>query len=177
LSRARGRSGVLGIALPAAYGAFALTFRGPRDRFWQRMTATGLSLGTLALLAEPELRDTRVRRRDVGLGVASAAGLYAIFRVGDRLARRLMPDGAAEIDRVYELRSIRPVAELAARLALAIGPAEELFWRGLVQRRLAERLGRWRGAAAAAAAYGGAHVFTGNLTPVSYTQLTLPTKA
>jgi len=128
------------------------------------MTATGLSLGTLAVLAEPELRATRVRARDVGLGMASAAGLYWIFRVGDRLARRLLPGGADEIDQVYELRSLRPVGELAARLALVIGPAEELFWRGLVQRRLAGRFGRWRGAAAAAAAYGGAHVATGNLT-------------
>ncbi|MDP9343749.1 MAG: CPBP family intramembrane metalloprotease [Actinomycetota bacterium] len=151
-------------AIPAAYGAFAATFRGPRARFWQRMTATGLSLGTVALLAEPELRDTRIRARDVGLGVAAAAGLYAIFQVGDRFARRLMPKGADEIDQVYELRSLRPAGELAGRLALVIGPAEELFWRGLIQRRLAERLGRWRGAAAAAAAYGGAHVVTGNLT-------------
>jgi membrane protease YdiL (CAAX protease family) len=158
------RDRVLVVALPAAYGAFVLTFRGPRARFWQRMTATGLTLGSLALLAEPELRDTRIRPRDLGLGVAAAAGLYAIFQAGDRLARRLLPRGADEIDQVYELRSLRPVGELAARLALVIGPAEELFWRGLVQRRLAERLGRWRGAGAAAAAYGGAHVVTGNFT-------------
>jgi hypothetical protein len=98
------------------------------------------------------------------LGVGSAAGLYGIFQVGDRLARRLMPRGADEIDEVYELRSLKPAGELAARLALVIGPAEELFWRGLVQRRLSDGLGRWRGAAAAAAAYGGAHVVTGNLT-------------
>ena len=56
--------------------------------------------------------------------------------------------------------------EIAARLALVIGPAEELFWRGFVQRGLAERLGRWRGAAAAASAYGGAHMVATNLTLV-----------
>jgi membrane protease YdiL (CAAX protease family) len=160
------RRRVLAVALPAAYGAFALTFRGPRDRFWQRMTTTGLSLGTLALVSEPELRGTRIRPRHAALGLASAAGLYAVFRVGDRLARRLLPKGAEEIDQVYGLRSLRPVGELAARLALVIGPAEELFWRGLVHRRLVARFGRWRGAAAATAAYGGAHVVTGNLTLV-----------
>ena len=36
-------------SLAAAYTAFALTFRGPRTRFWDRMTLTGLTLGTLSL--------------------------------------------------------------------------------------------------------------------------------
>ena len=34
--------------LAGAYGAFAATFRGPRDRFWERMTHTGAALGTFA---------------------------------------------------------------------------------------------------------------------------------
>ena len=151
-------------ALSAAYSAFAMTFRGPRERFWQRMTATGACLGTLALLADPELRRTRIRLRDVAPGAAAAAGLYAVFRVGDRLARRIMPKADEDIDEVYRLRSLRPTPELVARLALVIGPAEELFWRGLVQRSLAQRLGRWKGAAAAAGAYGAAHIVTGNVT-------------
>jgi uncharacterized protein len=156
--------GVLPAALGAAYAAFALTFRGPRERFWDRMTATGAGLGTLALVAEPELRRTRIRPRDLALGAAAAAGLYAIFGVGDRAARRIMPTGGEDIDEVYRLRALRTAPELAARLAVVIAPAEELFWRGLVCRRLVARLGPLRGAAAAAAAYGGAHVVTGNLT-------------
>jgi CAAX protease family protein len=152
------------VGLAAAYGAFALTFRGNADRFWQRMTRTGLALGGLALFAEPELRRTRIRGRDVGLGIGAAAGLYAIFQAGDRLARRLMPRGAEEIGDIYRLRRLRPAAELAARLGLVIGPAEELFWRGFLHRRLARRAGAWGGAALGAAAYGGAHVVTGNLT-------------
>jgi len=150
--------------LAGAYGAFAFNFRGSRERFWPRMTRTGFALGTLALAADADLRRTRIRGRDVALGAASAAGLYAIFRVGDRMARKVMPTGGEDIDEVYSLRTLRPAGQLAARLALVIGPAEELFWRGLVQRRLAGRLGPWRGAAAAAVAYGGAHVSTGNLT-------------
>lgn len=166
-----GRRGLVAAGLAAAYAAFALTFRGDRRRFWDRMTATGLGLGALALAADPGLRDDlrdlrglRVRARDVALGLASAAGLYAVFAAGDRMARRLMPRGDEEIGEVYGLRELRPAPELAARLALVIGPAEELFWRGLVQRALADRHGRWRGAALAAIAYGGAHVASGNAT-------------
>ena len=157
---------VLAGGLAGAYAAFAATFRGPRERFWQRMTATGAALGTLAVAAEPDLRRTRIRAPDLALGLASAAGLYAVFRVGDRMARGIMPKGAEEIDEVYALRALRPRNEIAARLALVVGPAEELFWRGLVLRRLQRRSGRWRGAAAAAVAYGGAHAVTGNATLV-----------
>lgn len=155
---------ILPASLAAAYAAFALTFRGPRERFWQRMTATGACLGSLALVADPDLRKTRIRPAHIALGAVTAAGLYAVFRVGDRLARRIMPKGGEDIDEVYRLRALRPAPELAARLALVIGPAEELFWRGMIQRALAERFGRWRGAALAAGAYGAAHVMTGNLT-------------
>jgi membrane protease YdiL (CAAX protease family) len=128
------------------------------------MTATGVGLGSVALVADPDLRATRIRGREVFLGAAVAAGLYGIFRVGDRLARRIMPRGGDDIEEVYRLRRLRPGPELALRLSLVIAPAEELFWRGLVCRRLAARFGPWRGAFVAAAAYGGAHVVTGNLT-------------
>jgi membrane protease YdiL (CAAX protease family) len=128
------------------------------------MTATGLTLGGLALAAEPELRRARIRRSDVAAGLASAAGLYGVFLAGDRLARRLLPKGGEEIGDIYALQQLRPRAELVARLGLVIAPAEELFWRGFVNERLGRRYGRWPGAALGAAAYGGAHVATGNFT-------------
>ena len=147
---------VTAIGLTMAFGLFGLTFRGPRVRFWERMTITGVVLGNMALANDRELRHLRFRERDVALGLLSAAGLYAIFQVGDRTARAVMPSGSQEIGDIYALRSLRPTSEIAARLATVIGPAEELFWRGFVQRRL--------GAAGAAMAYGGAHLVTGNAT-------------
>lgn len=161
--RAPGRL-ALGVGLAAAQAAFALTFRGPRPRFWQRMTATGLTLGSFALVASPEARRVRIGPREVALGLASAATLYATFQVGDRFARRFVPGGEAEIRDIYALRTLRPRGEIAARLLAVIAPAEELFWRGLVQAALMRALGRWRGAAAGAAAYGGVHIVTGNFT-------------
>jgi uncharacterized protein len=158
------RDAALAAGLAAAYAAFALTFRGPRRAFWDRMTATGLALGGLALSTEPELRRTSIRGRDVAAGLASAAGLYAVFLAGDRVVRRLLPGGGREIGDIYALQGLRPRGELAARLALVIGPAEELFWRGFVNRRLGRRLGSWPGAALGSVAYGGAHVATGNFT-------------
>jgi membrane protease YdiL (CAAX protease family) len=150
------RHAVTAIGLAIAFGLFGRTFRGQRARFWERMTLTGFVLGNMALANEAELRRLRVRERDIALGLLSAAGLYGIFRVGDRMARTVMPKGSQEIGDIYALRSLRPKTEIATRLAAVIGPAEELFWRGFVQRRI--------GAPGAALAYGGAHLVTGNAT-------------
>jgi len=156
--------GVATVGLAGAITAFAATFRGSRERFWQRMTFSGLVLGSFALLASRAARAVRVRPRDVPLGLESAGVLYLTFAAGDRFARRFIPNGDREIREIYALRRLRPRGEIAARLALVIGPAEELFWRGLVQEALMRRFGRWPGAALAAGAYGGVHVVTGNFT-------------
>jgi membrane protease YdiL (CAAX protease family) len=147
---------LLALGIGAAFAAFGLTFRGPRARFWDRMTATGLVLGSLALAADRDTRRVRIGPSETLLGLATAAGLYGIFRVGDTVAREIMPRGGEEIGDIYGLRSLRPKEELAARLAMVIGPAEELFWRGFVQRRT--------GYLTATALYGGAHIVTENAT-------------
>ena len=149
---------LLALGIGAAFAAFGLTFRGPRDRFWDRMTVTGLALGGLALATNRDARRVRIGAGEVALGLATAAGLYGIFRVGDVVAREVMPRGGEEIGDIYALRSLRPKEELAARLGLVIGPAEELFWRGFVQGRA--------GYLTATALYGGAHIVTENATLV-----------
>ena len=106
-------------------------------------------LGAYSLITEPALRRERLRLKDFVTGLGSAAGLYAIFQVGDRLARRIMPAGDREIAGIY---------------GLVIGPGEELFWRGLVQRRLMRRFGRLRGTLLASSIYGGVHLVSENLT-------------
>ncbi|HEY6537562.1 MAG TPA: CPBP family intramembrane glutamic endopeptidase [Candidatus Dormibacteraeota bacterium] len=156
----------MGTSVLFAYLAFAATFRGPQPRFWQRMTATATVLGTASLLARPRLRAIRPRRGDLALGAAIAAGLYVVFGVGDRVARVVMPHGAQDIGNIYRLRRLRSRGELAIRLAAVIAPAEELYWRGLLQEALTDRYGRPGGAALAAALYGGAHISTGNPTLV-----------
>lgn len=157
---------LLAVGLAAAGVAFTATFQGPRDRFWPRMTATGLALGGYSLLASAPARRglLGLRPRHVPIGLASAAALYLTFKAGDVFARRYVPGGDDEIREIYALRTLRPKGEIAARLAAVIGPAEELFWRGLVQAALMRMLGRWTGGAAAALAYGGVHVMTGNFT-------------
>ena len=139
-------------------------FRGPRSQFWLRMTLGVGGLGAYALAAEPALRHERPRLRDLFKGLGSAAGLYAIFQVGDRMARRIMPAGDREIAAIYQLRKAAPPEAIASVLALVIGPGEELFWRGLVQRGLMRRFGRLRGTLLASSIYGAIHLVSANLT-------------
>jgi membrane protease YdiL (CAAX protease family) len=155
---------VTAVTLAAGYAAFASTFLGPKERFWQRMTRTGLLLGTAALATDAEVRGARPRLQDVATGAAIAAGLYGVFTVGDKAARVIMPSGAEDIGEVYELRTLRPKGEIAARLAAVIGPAEELYWRGMLQSALTRRYGPVTGAVAATAAYSGVHLCTRNPT-------------
>lgn len=144
--------------------AWTAAFRGPRSQFWLRMTLGVGTLGAYALATEPALRRERFRGRDLPTGLVSAAALYAIFRVGDRMARRVMPAGDREIGDIYQLRTGAPRPAIAAALAFIIAPGEELFWRGLVQRHLESRFGRLRGTLIASSIYGGVHLVSENLT-------------
>ncbi|HYM51517.1 MAG TPA: CPBP family intramembrane glutamic endopeptidase [Candidatus Limnocylindrales bacterium] len=150
--------------LGLAVAAWTAIFRGPKAQFWPRMTLGAGSLGLYALLAEPALRRERPRARDLAVGLGSAAALYGLFQLGDRLARRIMPAGEGEIAAIYELRTLAPRGAIATALALVIGPSEELFWRGLVQRRLQPPLGRVGAAAVTSAVYGAIHLVSANLT-------------
>src|SRR5262249_25513530 len=111
-----------------------------------------------------DARRARIGPREVALGLGAAAVLYATFWIGDRVSRRVVPTADEDIADIYALRELRPKEETALRLATIIGPAEELFWRGLLQQALMQRYGRWRGAALGVASYGGVHVVTGNFT-------------
>jgi membrane protease YdiL (CAAX protease family) len=121
-------------------------------------------LGAYALAAEPSLRHQRWHWRDLVTGLGSAAALYGIFRIGDRAARRIMPAGDREIGAVYELRAAGRPAAIGTALALVIGPGEELFWRGLVQRNLQRRYGTVGGWLLTSSVYGSIHLVSKNLT-------------
>jgi membrane protease YdiL (CAAX protease family) len=159
----KGRDFALGMGLAAV--VWTVAFRG-KSHFWQKMAVGVGAMGALAVAANPELRSARNRPRfrDLPVGIATAAALYAVFRAGDRFARRVMPTGAEDIADVYERRRMAPRWFIASALALVIAPGEELFWRGLVNGYLMQRLGHVTGSALGAVIYGGIHLITGNLT-------------
>jgi membrane protease YdiL (CAAX protease family) len=160
------RLALLGLGTSLAGFLFFLAFRGPRNHFWDRMTGTGVALGSLALVAQPKLRKTRLGLREILFGAISAAVLYGIFQIGDRITRRIVPGGSRQIDEIYALKKLRSRKELMLRMSLVVGPTEEFFWRGFLQDGLMQRFGQLKGTLLGIAAYGGAHIVSGSFTLV-----------
>lgn len=124
----------------------------PRWFFLAAPPACALWLALSARAAPPGLA-ARLRPRwgDLGIALSSALALYAGTRaflwagcggLSDALCAPLASTFAR-----FETRGLGP----ALALGLLVAPAEELFWRGVVQARLEPRLGR-SGAVAAATA-------------------------
>ena len=122
--------------LAVAVVAMGSMFAFGRQHFWFRALAAGAVIGAFGAIAQRDrlgdyLRPTFV---DVLIGVVSAALLYLVFRVGDRVLARIAPALSLEVGDLYRLRAeARPGAILAMIAAVAV--CEELFWRGFVQAR------------------------------------------
>lgn len=156
---------VLGVAL------FTVAFSVSRAYFWLVLPAAVVVLNAVAFslggFEQQQLLTNAVKRtalgRSVVVGVVSAAALYGVFWVGKHVAGWILPYAAGQIDSVYDLREGVPTWIIAVVLVVVMGPGEELFWRGFVQRRLSKRFGGARGVVAATTVYALAHVATGNL--------------
>src|SRR5262249_12091975 len=125
---------------------------------WYRMATSGALLSAAAIVGvDVGWRELyRPRLRHVLHGLAAAVVLYALGAVAAALLAAV-PSLAAEMALLYGWK--RAVSgSLAVPLVLAIVLAEEIVWRGAVTLPLAARLGPWRGALAAAAAFALAHL-------------------
>ena len=132
--------------------------------FWLGMALAASSLAGLSLHygGWPLQRDD-ASAKNLLLGALSAPVLYALFWIGDATAASLFSFARPEVANIYQIREQGGLWVIALVLFFVTSPAEELFWRGFVQRWLMARLGPWRGLAAGAGVYGGVHVFSGNL--------------
>lgn len=105
--------------------------------FWLTMTASALILTGLALAFSPEkLPPVEKPIWQLLGGVLLALLLWGIFWVGDKASAWLFHFARSEVDSIYAMKTGLPNAVIAALLLLIIGPAEEFFWRGYVQRTL-----------------------------------------
>ncbi|MBO4671691.1 MAG: CPBP family intramembrane metalloprotease [Bacteroidales bacterium] len=106
--------------------------------FWLTMSGAAVVLTLLALAFLPE-RSFKIERPLLQLagGIALAFALWGIFWIGDKASAWLFDFARPEVDSIYSMKSGLPVPAIAALLLLVIGPAEEFFWRGYVQRTFA----------------------------------------
>lgn len=136
----------------------------PSVPFWPVMAGAGVLLTALSfcLGGNPFLGRPRVLPT-LALGVSLAVVLWCLFWLGDKVSQWMFSFARPQVDAIYGIKSGFSQWSIALLLLLVIGPAEELFWRGFVQRRMAGRWGAWRGFAVATLCYTLVHVWSGNL--------------
>ena len=112
----------------------------PFVNFWWMMTGSALTLSVFATLFNPGWwREVKWSLPNVLLGLGIAVALWGVFWLGDKVSSWMFDFARPQVDSIYGMKEGESPWLLAALLLLLIGPAEEIFWRGYVQRTLSKR--------------------------------------
>lgn len=112
----------------------------PHVNFWVMMTCSGLTLTLYSTWASPGWwKDIKVSFSDVAIGVALAAALWGVFWIGDRLSSMMFGFARPQVDMIYGMKEGENPLVLTLLMLFIIGPAEEIFWRGYIQKNLSAR--------------------------------------
>jgi hypothetical protein len=141
---------------------------GPVD-FWWWMSFNLILLVGLSLAADKSFSSTvlsdleSMPARKVFLGILSALLLYGIFFAGNWLARQILPFAENGIGNVYSFKTGASPLRIVLLMVFLIGPGEELFWRGFLQRRGQALFGPVAGWLMSTSLYALIHAGSGNL--------------
>lgn len=109
--------------------------------FWMMMTASGLLLSSLSTYIDPNwTKNVTLNAGNILLGIAIAVGLWGVFYIGDIVSSWMFGFARDQVDNIYGMKSGMSPWVLSLLLLFIIGPAEEIFWRGFVQRKLSALL-------------------------------------
>ena len=112
--------------------------------FWVVMSCSAVILTTLGLSFTPDRKELlKIEKPALQLlgGIVIAFALWGIFWIGDKVSSWMFTFARPEVDSVYAMKTGLPAWLIAVLLLCLIGPAEELFWRGYVQRTMGRILG------------------------------------
>ena len=112
----------------------------PHVNFWVMMTFSGLTLTAYSTWASPGWwKDIRLDLSNILLGVMLAAVLWGIFWIGDKLSSLMFDFARPQVDMIYGMKEGENPWVLTALMLLIIGPAEEIFWRGYLQKSFSKK--------------------------------------
>lgn len=153
------------LAIIAAFVIWFFLFAVPSTPFWVVIAGATFLLGYGTLFIYPDTLKSHWRtwRMFFLIGVVSSVLLYGVFALGNEAVRAIMKDGALQIANVYATKAQASPRLIGLLLLLIIGPGEELFWRGWVQRTLNSRFGPWPGYIVTSLIYTLVHVPSMNL--------------
>ena len=132
--------------------------------FWVAMPISGTLLVLISSLYDRSwLKLLRFGLTDVLMGIGIALLLWVCFYIGNAVARVMFNFSEQQIGAIYALKEDMNPWLLSGLLLCIIGPAEERFWRGIVQRHLAARMGPTGAYVVATAVYALVHVAAMNV--------------
>lgn len=135
----------------------------PLINFWEMMAGSALTLAVLACLFDRNwLKESVWNPQSLLLGIALAAALWGVFWTGDKVAAWLFDFARPQVDMIYGLKESTNPLFLTLLLLLVTGPAEEIFWRGYVQRTISHRWNPNAGFAITTAVYAIVHAASCN---------------
>lgn len=139
----------------------------PRLNFWAAMTVSALILTAVAQLFGKTLTALRCPLgklpETILLGLGIAVALWWAFRAGDKISQLMFSFARPQVDMIYGMKAGTSGTLISVLLLLVIGPAEEIFWRGYVQRSLSGTMGADKGFIVTLLAYTLIHVPSLNL--------------
>lgn len=131
--------------------------------FWLMMSISAIILIILSHSFGREWKeDIRFSWKQVMLGIAIAAILWGLFWVGDKVSQMMFCFAREGVDSIYDMKGETNKWIIAVALLFVIGPAEELFWRGYVQRKLMMKMGKNWGFVVATLIYTLIHIWSFN---------------
>lgn len=140
-----------------------ILFRTNVINFWWGMAIANGALAIVSIVRA--LFDGRhlfsFRIRYIAWGIVSAVILYFLFRFGNFLLGKYYPALAVQTASLYGLKELMDERIIAPLLFFIIAPGEEIFWRGMIQRTLANNFGEIIGWIAGAMLYAAVHLWAG----------------
>ena len=131
--------------------------------FWLMMSISAVVLltGSTIIQRKDLLEIYRFKTSYILVGIFSAFVLYMVFFVGNFAASQLFSFAKGQINGIYDLRK-QSTPVVIGFLVFLIGPAEEIFWRGVVQHTIAHRLNPIKGCLIASLLYALVHIWAFN---------------
>lgn len=112
----------------------------PHVNFWWMMTGSALILSVLATLFRPGWwKEVKWNGANILWGILIAVALWGVFWMGDKVSGWIFDFARPQVDSIYGMKEGESPWLLAGLMLFVIGPAEEIFWRGYIQRTLSEK--------------------------------------
>jgi len=112
--------------------------------FWIAMACSAAFLWAMSAFLDKNFsKQFSFNVKDLVIGLMSAAVLYGVFVVGNYLSTQWFDFAGTQIQGIYGMKEGQNLVLVGVLLTVLIGPAEEIFWRGYVQKQLGAKYGDW----------------------------------